>query len=199
MALKGKPNSVTTAIQDAEIRALQQEYVTSVGEDGTIVTELPWAPLIRRLDAEWREPKADPTLIKAKVAQFLKAVARGNYLNTALRTARISNQAFAHWSDMARKRQQPYALVFELLEEAEHVAESRMLSIIERAAIEDWRAAAWYLERKSPERWNANRINQKQTWNSGDPRLAGGSEPKQIDTQGAPLELLPALTEEAAE
>jgi hypothetical protein len=57
----------------------------------------------------------------------------------------------------ARQRAARTALVVELPVRDGALAEQTLVQAIERAAADPWRAAAWLLERRWPERWSTSR------------------------------------------
>lgn len=87
-----------------------------------------------------RPPKRSPEIEDRIVA----LIERGNFRATAVKIVGISQGCLGNWiaDDPALKAR---------IEAAENHAESKALEKIEAAS--DWKAAAWFLERKFPERW----------------------------------------------
>jgi hypothetical protein len=91
-------------------------------------------------------------------AAIVAHVAAGNYYGVAAEAAGIDPRTFKRWRDQGAEDlelglETPFALLSEALARAQAEAESRMVRILESHALEDWRAAAWRLERRAPERW----------------------------------------------
>jgi transposase len=84
-----------------------------------------------------------------ELAERIVALARfGNHRDTICHAADITTATLNRW--LADRHRAAFREAF-LHAEAE--AESRNLSVIARAAGEDWHAAAWLLERRYPDRW----------------------------------------------
>lgn len=85
----------------------------------------------------------------------VKAVAQGNYLETAAAMAGVSRATVFAWlkegdAETGRPEFQRFA---EDVRRAQGEAETRLVETINEAATSDWRAAAWRLERSAPRRW----------------------------------------------
>src|SRR5947209_796930 len=95
-------------------------------------------------------PKLDPVLTQ-RIVDLVRA---GNYAETAATTVGIHSTTFYRWlkrgKDQKRGR---YRKFLNAVEKAQSEAEARDVALIAKAAVEDWRAAAWRLERKSPRRY----------------------------------------------
>jgi len=82
-------------------------------------------------------------------------IAEGNYLDTACRLSGIDYATMRRWilqgeQDMSGK----FFEFQEAVQQAEAVAEAERVRLILKAGkYDDWKANAWYLERKYPERW----------------------------------------------
>lgn len=94
-------------------------------------------------------------LTEAKEQLIVEMIQAGNYQSVAADAAGISRNCFYTWIKRGRQGRQPYKAFVEKLEQAEAEAETRAIAIISNAAIDTWQAAAWYLERKHPDRWSA--------------------------------------------
>ena len=79
---------------------------------------------------------------------LLRYIRAGNYHETACRAAGVSKDFFYHWM----RDDEDFA---DAVKQAEGDAEAEMLACIREAALADktWTAAAWYLERKNPDRF----------------------------------------------
>ena len=97
-----------------------------------------------------RPTKLSPE-VQDRIIQALKA---GNYVETAAEYAGIGKTTFYRW--MAQGDQESRGIYREFRDavmRARAEAEARNVAIIQKAAPDDWRAAAWWLERAFPDRW----------------------------------------------
>lgn len=112
---------------------------------------------------------------------LLEALRAGNFRQTAARAAGITKRTLSRW--LAKGEERPRSRYgrfrIEVLR-AEQDAEANALRVVITAGPADWRAAAWFLERKYPQRW-ARRDPQRLELTGKD---------------GGPLELLHGLTDE---
>lgn len=91
-----------------------------------------------------------------RAEKLIQAVRGGNYLSTACKFSGISYNTLRRWTLKADEPGAPpeYAEFRDALEKAQADAEVAALAKISKAASEGaWQAAAWYLERSTPERW----------------------------------------------
>ena len=89
--------------------------------------------------------------IQAKICDAIRA---GAYVETAAALAGISKDTFYRWLKQgARAKSGKFKAFNEAVHKAMAEAEFRDIMIIANAAKVDWKAAAWKLERKYPERW----------------------------------------------
>lgn len=89
-----------------------------------------------------------------KIIGYLRA---GAYIETAAAAAGISKQTLYNWLRRAAAEDEEdpsFAKFAAAVEEAQALAEVRDIALIGKAAETQWQAAAWRLERKSPERWS---------------------------------------------
>jgi transposase len=94
------------------------------------------------------------TSLTPKVQSIIvEAIEKGNYANTACWLAGISDVTYYHWKQRGERGEEPYASFLKAVKEAEAKAEADALKIITEAARNSWQAAAWYLERKKPDKW----------------------------------------------
>jgi len=86
-------------------------------------------------------------------ARIVESLRLGNYKETAAAEAGVSSRTLRRWYGRGAKGEEPYAgfLADSLAAEAE--AESRDVKRLADHGRDDWRAAAWRLERKHPDRW----------------------------------------------
>lgn len=82
----------------------------------------------------------------ARVATILDAIRLGNDKKVAAVAAGVGQSTFYRWLEDHQEFR-------EAIEKAEADAETRKVGIISTAAEDTWTAAAWWLERKHPDRW----------------------------------------------
>lgn len=90
------------------------------------------------------------TELQETVCELLRA---GNYLHIATSQAGISPATHHEWIRKGEEGTQPYADYKDAVTRAWEAAEVRNVTLIQRHAQGDWRAAAWYLERSRRENW----------------------------------------------
>lgn len=101
---------------------------------------------------------ARPTKLTDAISEkIVGLVAAGNYRETACAAVGINPKTLRNWllrSSQGGKRNADYVKFAENLEKAEALAEARDNEKVTKAAnAGDWRAAAWRLARKRPDRW----------------------------------------------
>jgi len=85
---------------------------------------------------------------------IVQAVRAGNYLETAASYAGISKDTLYTWLKKGRAATKgPYREFVEAVDQAIASSEVRDLTLIGKAAEEQWQAAAWRLERRYPDRY----------------------------------------------
>lgn len=99
-------------------------------------------------------PKLNERTHKVLVA----ALEAGTFRAVAAETAGIHRATLYAWlergeADHDANKSTMYADLYEAILKAEANAEYRALQQIQGAAVNDWRAAAWYLERRYQDRW----------------------------------------------
>lgn len=193
------PNPAVQALADAELAVLEPTFRADVAE-------VPWAPLLRRLDAEWQDPAPphhNSRLTRDVAARVISCVARGMYHEMAYALGGVAvDTVHRRWFAAARDGVQPFMLFRELVDQADLVAQAALVSRIERAsAAGDWRAAAWLLERRHFAQWGVRKVESKAGFGSADPRLHGSALAEKV-SGGSPgrvtLELLPPLPAQPA-
>ncbi len=101
-------------------------------------------------------------LTPALQRQICDSVRSGNWLETAAQAAGIDRDTLFSWKRKGRtdveegRTSSIYAEFVNPIARAEAECEAAGLARIRGAAERDWRAAAWYLERRHPERWTLN-------------------------------------------
>src|SRR6267143_1594100 len=101
-------------------------------------------------------PKLDPATTQ-RVVDLIRA---GNYLEVAATAAGIHRSTLYRWMRHGRDQKRGrYRRFLNQVEKAQAEAESRDVALIAKAASEDWRAAAWRLERKAPRASGAARCS----------------------------------------
>lgn len=91
-------------------------------------------------------------------ARIIQALEAGNYFETACGYAGVSATTGYNW--MNKGRESTSGIYFEFLnavEKASSNAEARNVALIQQAAKDTWQAAAWWLERRAPDRWGRQR------------------------------------------
>jgi transposase len=111
-----------------------------------------------------------PTKLTPQVqARIVQAIVGGNDITVAAAYAGIGKTTFYEWLERGRKEaarlaassrakpkdsETPFAEFADAIQKAQADAETRNVALIAKAAQDGtWTAAAWWLERKYPERW----------------------------------------------
>ncbi|MNW47468.1 hypothetical protein D3C74_247980 [compost metagenome] len=136
-----------------------------------------------------------PSITPEKRARLMEALRAGNHVETACRFAGMPKRTFYNVLEAARRDDaDPWDLEFEAdVKKAQADAEVRNITMINKAGAEDWRAAAWFLERAYPERWGRNKREVDLTVS-----LATATDPRAAMQAGLD-ELAEILAEEDAE
>jgi len=88
--------------------------------------------------------------------QLLAAIRAGSHPSVACEAVGIGKRTLARWMSRGltgKKGDEQFAELRAKIERARGEAEARSVAQIARAAADDWRAAAWLLERGFPDRW----------------------------------------------
>lgn len=102
------------------------------------------------------KPHRSPTEAKftqALADKFVEIVRRGNFRETACAQVGVDPSTMRKWLRAAANGDRRFTKFVRALDEAEAEAEDVMVAAVRVAAKNDWRAAAWYLERRGPKRW----------------------------------------------
>ena len=108
-----------------------------------------------------------PLILSEEIQKaVLDSLMGGNYLETAAAFAGISRATLFDWLDKGRKAHealssgnemlpngQLYADFLDAVEIAQAKAEVRMVAVIQSKALDNWQAAAWWLERAKPRKY----------------------------------------------
>jgi hypothetical protein len=108
-----------------------------------------------------KRPRGTPTLLTpARHALVVDMVRRGNFLRAAAAAAGVAERTVYQWrergeADHAADVPSVYRAFAEDLAAADAEAEMRLLAMIDGSAVDgDWKAAAWILERRWPDRYS---------------------------------------------
>lgn len=116
-----------------------------------------------------KRERGRPTVLTPEVADTILTLVRaGNYLEVAAAAAGVARDSLFEWlkrgarerrsvqagkREKPRKSEQPFVDFSDSLQKARGTSEAADLEVIRRAAVKNWQAAAWRLERKHPQRW----------------------------------------------
>lgn len=100
-------------------------------------------------------PGGRPSKLTPEIQSRICAVLRaGNYREVACAKAGVHYATFARWmADGKAATAGPFREFHDAVKRAEAYAEAKLLGQIRTASVENWQAAAWMLERKTPDRW----------------------------------------------
>lgn len=101
-----------------------------------------------------RKPKLTDEVTET-ICQYVRV---GNYMETAAAAGGVEARTVRIWLRHAAEarvagRKNRYTKFADAVEAAQAEAEARDVTVISQAALADWKAAAWLLERKYPKRW----------------------------------------------
>ena len=108
----------------------------------------------KRRGGPW--PKLTPETQKVIVDSIAAGVPRA----TAAQRAGISDRCLYKWHAKGRKGgkgNEELVQLFQAIKKAEADAVARNVALVQKAAAKSWQAAAWWLERRYPEEFGANR------------------------------------------
>lgn len=100
-------------------------------------------------------PGGRPTKLTPELqTQVVQAIAAGNYMETAAQYVGVNKVSLYAWLKRGnRQKKGPYREFLNAVKKALAQAEIRDVAIISTAAMTQWQAAAWRLERKTPGKW----------------------------------------------
>ena len=92
-------------------------------------------------------------LTKELTDEIVKRIRAGNYIKVACQAVGISHTAYFDWIKKGEDGISPYAEFLYAVKKAEAEAHVTYVAIIASQAPTQWQAAAWWLERKFPDKW----------------------------------------------
>ncbi len=110
--------------------------------------------------------------------QLVNAIRAGAYLEEAARAYGIAPSTFHSWRQRGNEalakgsqaaREAPYAAFSLAIDRALAEAEVQAVGVIRAAFKDDWRSAAWYLERRHPDRWRKRQTTEIEGGNPDKP------------------------------
>jgi len=98
------------------------------------------------------------TMTDEIIDRIVASLRAGNYLTIAVEASEVPRSTFYDWLSRgdpagSEPRDKPFREMRERVERAKAEGETRNVAVIAKAAANSWQAAAWLLERGSPERW----------------------------------------------
>ena len=97
-----------------------------------------------------RPTKCTPELTE-RICEYL---ASGCYVCTACQLVGIGTSTLQEWQTKGAAGEEPYAAFTAAIKEAEAKAEARAVALVQKAMVDDWKAAMTWMERKFPDRWS---------------------------------------------
>lgn len=97
-----------------------------------------------------RQPDGPPQAI---VTELVRLLHQGAWRNVACRRVGIDPKTLRNWLTYAEKGDERYVPVRAAILEAESEVELEAIRRIGAAALEDWKADAWWLEKRYPKRY----------------------------------------------
>ncbi len=83
----------------------------------------------------------------------VKRIRAGNYIKVACQAVGISHTAYFDWLKKGQEGKSPYAEFLDAIKKAESEAHVNYVAIVASHAPKQWQAAAWWLERRFPDKW----------------------------------------------
>lgn len=107
------------------------------------------------------------TITEDRIVHMETLLKSGSYISVACQVAEIPYSTHKEWVEKGtRPAAGPefgqYRAYAQRIEKALAIGEDNLVKVIAAGAVEDWRAAAWMLERKEPERWGKKSVNSEE-------------------------------------
>ena len=103
------------------------------------------------------DPKKFALIIDEKMSKLGEFMKTGLAFSTACRAAGVHPNTYYLWKKKAEAGDEPYATSYRKLLEARAQGEAELAQVIVNAAkTDDWKAAAWMLERRNKKTWGKN-------------------------------------------
>ncbi len=83
----------------------------------------------------------------------VKRIRAGNYIKVACLAVGIGVSTYFEWLKKGEEGRQPYAEFTDTIKKAEAEAHVNYVAIVASHAPKQWQAAAWWLERRFPDKW----------------------------------------------
>lgn len=104
------------------------------------------------------------TITEDRIVHMETLLKSGSYISVACQVAEIPYSTHKEWMEKGRREEGgpelgQYRAYAQRIEKALALGEDNLVKIIAAAAVEDWKAASWMLERKEPERWGKKSVN----------------------------------------
>ena len=97
-----------------------------------------------------RPTKCTPELTE-RICEYL---ASGCYVCTACDLCGIDQSTYHRWRERGENGEEPYCEFVKAIKDAEARAEARAVALVQKAMVDDWKAAMTWMERKFPDRWS---------------------------------------------
>lgn len=102
-----------------------------------------------------RQTMGRPTLLTPEVQEIICTELRnGMPIRQSCDYAGICTETYYVWMSKGSEGIQPYADFFHAATRARVEGTRALASTVREAALDDWRAAAWMLERRAPDEWS---------------------------------------------
>jgi hypothetical protein len=96
-----------------------------------------------------RKTKLTPELQE----EVVKRIRAGNYIQVACEAVGISHTTYFNWIKKGEEGKRPYVEFLEAVKKAESEAQVNYVATVASHARDQWQAAAWWLERRFPDKW----------------------------------------------
>src|SRR5262245_2955154 len=117
-----------------------------------------------------RRAGAKSKLDRRLIRRISRIVAQGQTQRTAALSCGIGETTFYRWLEEADNGNDLAREFRESIKKAKAEAEGRMVKLVRKAAVKNWQAAAWYLERSNPHDWGRrDRLRQEVSGLDGAP------------------------------